>query len=185
MGADEAFHVQDPAIPGSDLRATLAILAAACARIPADLVFAGADTSDGQAGVLGAALAARLSLPYLSFASEIEPASTGTVRVRRLTPEGYDVLEAPMPALVMGTQVLGEPRYPTLRGIMAARSKATTTWPLADVGIDPSAVGASVADTVVLATAPPTERAAATVVREAPAAAVERIMALLGERGII
>jgi electron transfer flavoprotein beta subunit len=185
MGAAEAYHVLDPAIEGSDLRATLDILAAACRKASWDLLFAGADTSDGQAGVLGAALAARLGSPYLSFASEIEPVGSDTVRVRRLTAEGYDVLEAPMPALVMGTQLLGAPRYPTLRGIMAARSKAPTTWSLANLGIDPSTVGDRAAHTQVLATAPPAARAPATIVRDTPAAAVERIVALLDERGIL
>ena len=186
MGAGEAYHVVDPAIAGSDLRGTLDVLEAACRRIEHDLLFAGADTSDGQAGVLAAALAARLGLPYLSYAAEVEPVgSSGTVRVRRLTASGYDVLEAPLPALVMGTQVLGAPRYPTLRGIMAARSKAPTTWSLADLGVDPAKVGTAGADTVVLAATPPTVRAAATIVRDTPAAAVERIIALLDERGIL
>ena len=149
MGATEAYHVVDPAIAGSDLRATLAILEAACRKVSYDLLFAGADTSDGQAGVLAAALAARLGLPYLSYAAEIEPVGPGSVRVRRLTADGFDVLEAPLPALVMGTQVLGAPRYPTLRGIMAARSKAPTTWSLADLGIDPATVGGGAAETEV------------------------------------
>ena len=163
MGATEAYHVVDPAIAGSDLRATLAILEAACRKVSYDLLFAGADTSDGQAGVLAAALAARLGLPYLSYAAEIEPVGPGSVRVRRLTADGFDVLEAPLPALVMGTQVLGAPRYPTLRGIMAARSKAPTTWSLADLGIDPATVGGGAAETEVLATAVPSARAAATI----------------------
>ena len=69
-------------------------------------------------------LAARLGLPYLSYAARIEPGPQGdTVRVRRISTTGYDLLEAPLPALVMGTQVLGEPRYPSLRGIMQARSQ--------------------------------------------------------------
>jgi electron transfer flavoprotein beta subunit len=186
MGASEAYHVADPAIAGSDLRGTLAVLEAATRAIEYDLLFAGADTSDGQAGVLAAALAARLGLPFLSFASEIEPdAASGTVRVRRLTASGYDVLEAPLPALVMGTQVLGAPRYPTLRGIMAARSKTPTTWTLADLGVDPSGVGEAGAGTTVLAAEPPAARAAATIVRDEPSVAVGRIVALLDERGIL
>jgi electron transfer flavoprotein beta subunit len=186
MGAGEAYHVADPAIAGSDLRGTLAILEAATRRIEHDLLFAGADTSDGQAGVLAAALAARLGLAYLSFASEIEPDEAArTVRVRRLTATGHDVLEAPLPALVMGTQLLGAPRYPTLRGIMAARGKAPTTWTLADLGVEPATVGEAGARTSVLSAEPPAARAAATIVREEPAVAVERIVALLDERGIL
>jgi electron transfer flavoprotein beta subunit len=185
MGATEAFHVVDSAIAGSDLRSTLDILDAACRKVTFDLLFAGADTSDGQAGVLAAALAGRLGLPYLSYAAEIEPVGSEAVRVKRLTADGYDVLEARLPALVMGTQVLGAPRYPTLRGIMAARSKAATTWSLADLGLDPATVGGGAARTEVLATRAPAARAAATIVRDTPAVAVERIVALLDERGIL
>jgi len=87
--------------------------------------------------VVGAAVAARLGLPYLSYASEIKPSADGTrVTIHRLSPTGYDVLTAATPAVVMGTQVLGEPRYASLRGIMQARSKELTVWNLADLGID-------------------------------------------------
>ncbi len=124
MGAARAVHVSDPALAGSDARATATVLAAALKRLEYDLVFAGADTSDGLGGVVGPWLAALLGLPYLSYGSRIEPGPDGTtVRVRRLGARGYDLLEAPMPALVMGTQVLGEPRYPSLRGIMQARTQ--------------------------------------------------------------
>ena len=109
MGAARAYHVIDDAIRGSDIRATVSILEAAIRRIEYDVVFAGTDTSDGLGGVVGAALAARLGLPYLSYASEIEP-TDGGVRIHRLSATGYDVLEAPTPALVMGTQLLGTPR---------------------------------------------------------------------------
>ena len=87
-------------------------------------MLAGFDTSDGVGGVIGAAVATKLGLPYLSSAAKIEPdPAAGTVRVRRISATGFDVLEAPMPALIVGTQLLGEPRYPSLKGIMAARSK--------------------------------------------------------------
>ena len=91
-------------------------------------LLAGADTSDGGAGVVPAGVAALLGLPYLSYAAKIEPdPAAGRVRVHRISPTGYDVLEAPMPALVVATQALGEPRYPSLKGIMAARSKTIAT----------------------------------------------------------
>ena len=119
MGAARAVHVVDDGVRGSDIRATVEILTAALRKMEFDLVFAGADTSDGLGGVVGAALAARLGLPYLSYASEIAPSAAGGVRVHRLSAAGYDVLEAPTPALVMGTQLLGAPRYP-----VAARDHA-------------------------------------------------------------
>ena len=186
MGATRAVHVQDDAIKGSDIRATVNVLEAALKKLEYDLVLAGADTSDGQGGIVGAALSARLGLPYLSYASVIEPnADGGTVRVRRLSPTGYDVLEAKMPALVMGTQLLGDPRYPSLRGIMQARSKEVSTWSLADLGLDAGTVGDAVAATKVVSAEPPPARGGATVVREAPDAAVEKIVEFLASRRLI
>lgn len=186
MGATRAVHVADDAIAGSCAAATARIVAAALATLEYDLVFAGADTSDGQGGVVAAAVAARLGLPYLSYASRIEPAADGSsVTVRRLSTTGYDVLEAPTPALVMGTQLLGEPRYPSLRGIMQARSKEVRTLTLADLAIDPATVGAAGATTKVLGAEPPPARAGATVIREAPETAVAQIVDFLAARRLI
>ncbi len=184
MGATSAVHVLDDAIAGSCAWATTNILAAALQRLTYDVIFAGADSSDGQGGVVPAAVAARLGLPYLSYASEIEP-TDGGIRIQRLTPAGYDILEAPTPALVMGTQVLGEPRYPSLRGIMQARSKQVLTWSLAELGIDPSSVGAAAATTRVLGADPPPARAGATVVKDAPEVAVAQIVDFLAARRLI
>ena len=185
MGAARAVHISDPAIAGSDLQATARILAEAVGRLEYDLVLAGFDSSDGGAGVIASMVATLLRLPYLSNAADIEPAGEGRVRVRRLSPTGYDVIEAPMPALVMGTQLLGAPRYPSLRGIMQARSKEVVAWDLAALGIDPASVGAGSAGTKVLEARTPPPRGAGDVVREAPDAAVERIVAFLGERGLL
>jgi electron transfer flavoprotein beta subunit len=186
MGATRAVHVSDPALAGSCARATAEVLAAALRRLDYDLVFAGADTSDGQGSVVGAAVAARLGLPYLSYAARIEPGADGSsVRVHRLSPSGYDVLEAPMPALVMGTQLLGEPRYPSLRGIMQARGKEVVVMTLADLGIDAARVGMAAATTRVLSVALPAPRAGAVVVREAPDAAVARIVDFLVTRRLL
>lgn len=184
MGATRAYHVADDALAGSCLRATVEILVAALRRIEFDLVFAGADTSDGQGGVVAPAVAARLALPYLSYASEIEP-TDGGVRIHRLSTAGYDVLEAPTPALVMGTQVLGEPRYPSLRGIMRARSKEVTTWSLSDLGIDPGTVGKAGATTRVLGSEAPPQRSGATVVRGAPEEVVAQVVDFLAGRRLI
>ncbi len=186
MGAARAVQVADDALAGSDALATGRVLAAALGRLDYDLALAGADTSDGQGGVVGAAVATRLGLPYLSYAASIEPdPAAGVVRVRRISPTGYDVIEARMPALIAGTQLLGEPRYPSLRGIMQARSKQIATWSLADLGIDPASVGSAASRTTVQEATPPPERAGATVVRDAPDAAVERIVEFLASRRLI
>lgn len=186
MGAARAVHVSDEALAGSGTGATVEVLAAALRRLDFDLVFAGADTSDGQGGIVAAALATTLRLPYLSYAAKIAlDAGATTVRVDRLSASGYDVLEAPMPALVMGTQLLGEPRYPSLRGIMQARTKETLIWSLAELGVDPGRVGAGAATTRVLSVAPPPARGGATVVRDGAAVAVERIVEFLAARRLV
>ncbi len=185
MGATRAVHVADDALRGSDMRATLEVLTAALKKMqPWDLVFAGADTSDGQGGVLGAALAVRLGMPYLSYASEIEP-TDGGVRIHRINPTGYDILEAPTPAVVMGTQLLGAPRYPSLRGIMQARSKPVEAWTLADLDLAPAAVGGGAATTKTLDASKPPERAGATFVRDAADDAVAKVVDFLASRRLI
>jgi electron transfer flavoprotein beta subunit len=186
MGATRGVLVTDPAIAGSCTVATTQILAAALKTLEFDLVLAGVDTSDGGAGVVAPGVAALAGLPYLSYAATIEPDTAArTVRVNRITPSGYDVLEAPMPVLISGTQALGEPRYPSLKGIMAARSKEITTLSLADLGVDPTTVGTAASRTKVVDSRPPEPRGATRVVREAPDEAARQVVALLSERGLI
>jgi electron transfer flavoprotein beta subunit len=186
MGATSGVLVTDPAIEGSDTVATTRILAAALKTLEFDLVFAGVDTSDGTSGLVAPGVAVLTGLPYLSYAATIEPDTNArTVRVRRITADGYDVLEAPLPALISGTQALGEPRYPSLKGIMAARSKEITTIGLSDLGIDPATVGLAGATTKVVGSQAPEARAATRVVREAPDEAARQVVALLSERRII
>jgi len=184
MGADSAILVTDPALEGSDTLTTARVLAAALSRLEYDLVLAGADTSDGGAGVVAAGVAALTGLPYLSYAARIEP-SPGRVRVRRLSPTGYDLLEAPLPALVVATQALGEPRYPSLKGIMGARSKQIASWSLADIALDAGTVGGALATNRVLAARAPEARAATRVIREPAAVAAAHVVDFLAERRLI
>ena len=188
MGAHRAVLVTDPVLEGSDTLSTVRVLAAALKAVEFDLLLAGADTSDGGAGVVPAGIAALLGLPYLSYAAKIEPDPTaGTVRVRRISPTGYDVLEAPLPALVVCTQALGEPRYPSLKGIMAARSKEIVTQALGDVtdaGKEGDVGGAAAATKVLDSEAPP-PRGATRVIREPAAEAAKQLVAFLVERRIV
>jgi electron transfer flavoprotein beta subunit len=186
MGATRGVLVTDPALEGSDTVATARVLAAALKTLEFDLAFAGVDTSDGVSGTVAPGVAAFAGLPLLSYAATIEPdAATRTVRINRITADGYDVLEAPMPVLISGTQALGEPRYPSLKGIMAARSKEITTIGLADLGIEPAAVGLAGARTRVVDSRPPEPRAATRVLREAPEEAARQVVGLLAERRLI
>jgi electron transfer flavoprotein beta subunit len=186
IGAVRAYQVTDDALAGSDIRATVTVLTAALRRIDADLVFVGAGSSDGAGAVVSAAIAARLGLPYLGDAAEIElrhdPAA---VRVRRPLHGGHEVVQVGLPAVVMGTQLLGEPRYPSLRGIMAARTREIVTWSLADVGVDPAEVGWGAATIRVGSMTTPPARGAATVISAPPAEAATAVADLLASRGLI
>jgi len=186
MGAATGVLVTDPALEGSCAVSTAKVLAAALTTVECDLVLAGVDTSDGVGGVVGPAIATLTGLPLLSYATVIEPdPGAGTVRVRRISPTGYDLLEAPMPALITCTQALGEPRYPSLKGIMGARNKEIVTRSLADLGLDGATVGGAVTTTSILATASPPGRGATRVIREAPDEAARQVVAYLAERKII
>lgn len=164
MGASRAVVVSDPALSGACTWSTTQVLAAALRTLEFDLVLAGIDTSDGGAGVVGAGIAALLRLPYLSHARRIEPFADG-VRVERLSATGHDVLESTLPAVVAGTQLLGEPRYPTLRGIMGARSKEIAIRTLAEIGLADRPLGGAHATTALLAARPPASRGETRVVR--------------------
>ena len=186
MGATRGVLVTDPALAGSDAVSTARVLAAALRALEFDLALAGVDTSDGVGGTVAAAVAAHLRLPYLSYAARIEPdEAAATVRVRRISPTGYDVLEAPMPALISCTQVLGEPRYPSLKGIMGARSKEIAIRSLADLGLDPATVGGAAASTMIVDKRSPAPREATEVVRGAPADGAAKIVELLAGRRLI
>jgi electron transfer flavoprotein beta subunit len=186
MGAHRGVLVSDAALAGSDHGSTIAVLVAALRDLEFDLVLAGFDTSDGVGGVLGAAVATKLGLPYLSSAARIEPdPAAGTVRVRRISATGFDVLEAPMPALIVGTQLLGEPRYPSLKGIMAARSKEIVTRSLADLGLDAAAVGGAAARSKVTGQTKPPARGATKVIRGTPQEGAAAIVELLAARRLI
>jgi electron transfer flavoprotein beta subunit len=185
MGAARAVLVTDDALAGSCALSTMRVLAAALRTVEFDLVLAGADSADGGGGVVGAGIAALLDLPLVSGAAAIDAAGEGAIHVRRLVGTGEETVEVPLPALVVGTQLLGEPRYPTLKGIMGARSKEIAVRTLQDLDLGGAAVGGAAAATVVLAQRPPAARAAARVIREAPDVAAREVVDFLVERRAI
>src|SRR3954449_201035 len=135
MGADRAVLVSDDGAAGADLVATSAALAKALERESADLVLFGQQANDSDGAVLWAAVADRLRLPVISQAAEISDAD-GKLTVKRQTEFGYDVIEAPTPAVVAVSDAINEPRYPSLKGIMGAKSKPQETVSLSDIGAD-------------------------------------------------
>jgi electron transfer flavoprotein beta subunit len=135
MGADRAVLVSDDGAAGADLVATSSVLAKALERESADLVLFGQQAGDSDGAVLPAAVADRLRLPVVSQAAEVTHAD-GKLTVKRQTEFGYDVIEAPLPAVIAVSDAINEPRYPSLKGIMGAKSKPQETVSLADLGLD-------------------------------------------------
>ena len=148
MGADKAVHVVDPALHGSDALHTSAVLAAALGQLEYDLILCGAEATDSQMSVMPALLAERLGIPQLSGARKLTVDGT-TAKIERQTDGGYWALEAPLPAIVSTWDTINEPRYPSFKGIMAAKKKPVATWTLADLGLQPSQVGLEAAWTKV------------------------------------
>ena len=149
MGAHAGVHVSDDAIHGSDAVATSLILAEALKKIGgADLILTGMASTDGAMGVVPSMLAERLGLPQVTLASELT-VDGGTVTIRRDDDAASETITATLPALVSVTDQINEPRYPSFKGIMAAKKKPVETWSLADLGIDAELVGLAAAWTTV------------------------------------
>lgn len=134
MGAHAGVLVTDPALRGSDVLATAKVLAAVLRRKPFDLVLGGVESTDGYTGTLPMSVAELLGVPSATFARALE-ISNGTLRIERQTEEGYDVVECPLPALATVTGSAADPRYPTLKGIMSAKTKPVEQLSLADLSL--------------------------------------------------
>ena len=165
MGADKAVHVVDDALAGSDAVQTSYALAQALSTLEWDLVVLGSESTDAKMSVIPAMLAERLGRPQLSFANKVD-VTDGTVRIQRLTDYGHDVVEASLPAVVSVVEKINEPRYPSFKGIMAAKKKPLTSLSAADAGIEADRVGLANAPTVVAEFAVRPPRQAGTVVTD-------------------
>jgi electron transfer flavoprotein beta subunit len=165
MGAAKAILVSDPALAGSDALSTAKVLGAALKRAEPDLVIAGTESTDGYTGTVPEQIAAILGFASVTFAKKIEVAD-GTVKVERQTEAGYDEVEAPLPTVVSVTAGVVEPRYPSFKGIMAAKSKPVDEVTVADLGIDAAMVGwAGAGQEIIDVTAAP-EREAGEVIED-------------------
>jgi electron transfer flavoprotein beta subunit len=183
MGADRAVLVTDPGAAGSDLVATSKILAKALERESADLVLFGQQASDADGAVLWAAIAERLRRPVVSQAAELK-LEGGSLRVKRQTEFGYDVIEAPLPAVVAVSDAINEPRYPSLKGIMGAKKKPFEILSLADVGVDAGDAGEAGSKTEVIALGEPPSRGDARKIEDDGNAA-QAIVDFLAEKRLV
>jgi electron transfer flavoprotein beta subunit len=136
MGAAKAVLVSDPTLAGADALTTAKVLAAATKKLgDADLIIAGTESSDGYTGTVPEQMAEVLGLPSVTFAKTVEVAD-GTLKVDRQTEEGYDEVTCPLPAVVSVTAGVVEPRYPSFKGIMSAKSKPVENVTAADLGVE-------------------------------------------------
>jgi electron transfer flavoprotein beta subunit len=183
MGADRAVLVCDDAAAGSDLVATSKVLAKALERENPDLVLFGQQASDADGAVLWAAVAERLHRPVVSQVAELK-LQDGSLRLKRQTEFGYDVIEAPLPAVIAVSDAINEPRYPSLKGIMGAKKKPFDTLSLADIDVDAGEAGEAGSKTEVLALGEPPSRGDARKIEDDGSAA-QQIVDFLAEKRLV
>jgi electron transfer flavoprotein beta subunit len=183
MGADSALLITDETAAGSDLVATTNILAAALEPEGADLVIFGQQAGDSDGAVLWAAVADKLRRPVISQVAELT-LSDGKVTGKRQTEFGYDTIEAPLPAIVAVSDAINEPRYPSLKGIMGARSKPQRSVTVSELGVDTAGVGEAGSKTVVQGLNDPPPRGD-TVKIEDDGSAPEKIVEYLEEKKLL
>ncbi|MGZ5406382.1 MAG: electron transfer flavoprotein subunit beta/FixA family protein [Aeromicrobium sp.] len=165
MGAHKGVHVSDDAIHGSDAAATSLVLAEAIKKLEYDLVVFGMTSTDGGLGVVPTMVAERLGLPAVTYGSEIT-ADGSTISIRRDGDAATETIEATGPLVLSVTDQTGEARYPSFKGIMAAKKKEVTEWSLSDLGIDASQVGLDAAWTKVASFTPRPARTAGEIVTD-------------------
>ena len=178
MGADRGILIADEKLSGADALLTATALAAAIKAEAPDIVICGTESYDGSTGMVPPILAELLGLPQLTFAKKVEIDGTN-VKVNRQTSDGHMVVEASMPALITVTAAIAEPRYASLKGIMAARSKEVKQLTLADLGVE----AGERAETIEGMADAETRKAGAII--EDDGTAVERIVKVLADAKVI
>jgi electron transfer flavoprotein beta subunit len=183
MGAAKAILVSDDALAGSDALGTAKVLAAAIKRAEPDLVLTATESTDGYTGTIPVQVAELLGLPSITFAKKIA-IEGGTVKVERQTEAGYDEVECPMPAVVSVTAGVVEPRYPSFKGIMAAKSKPVDVLTVSDLGIPSDQVGSAGARQEITEVSKVADRGAGEIVVDEGDGA-ERVLAFLQELKVV
>ena len=183
MGADQAVHLIDDGLAGSDALQTSLALAQVLGRIGFDLVILGSESTDARMGVLPAMLAERLGVPQLSLASKVEVDGTA-IRIHRQADYGYDTVEAALPAVISVVEKINEPRYPSFKGIMAAKNKPVDELKVADLGLSPDQVGWSGARQAITDVSAAEERKAGEIIED-EGDAHERVVSYLEQLKVI
>lgn len=186
MGADELILLEDPAFEGGDSWSNAYALAMAIKKVGQfDLIFCGRQAADWDSGQVGSGIAELLGIPSVTLAKKVE-ITDGKARVERVLPDGYQVIEVTLPALITVSNELGEPRYATLKGIMAAAKKQPTVWKPTDIGADQSQIGAAGRKTKLLKLFQPVREGKCEIVTaDSPAEAGTKLAARLREAKLI
>jgi electron transfer flavoprotein beta subunit len=184
LGADRAVLLTDEALAGSDISGTARALSAVLAKQDADLVILGQQAADADCYVMAAAVADHLERPLVTQVAHLE-IDGGKLRAKRQTEHGYDVIEAPLPAVVSVSDAINTPRLPSIKAIMGAKKKPTEVLSAADAGVDPSLVGADGARSVVTNVAPPPAKESGRRIEDSGGDSAGAIVEFLAERGVI
>ena len=184
LGADRAVLVTDAALAGSDIAGTAYVLAAAVGKQDADLVLLGQQAADADCYVMAAAVADHLRRPLVTQVAELR-LDGGTVRAKRQAEHGYDLIEAPLPAVVSVSDAINTPRLPSIKAIMGAKRKPLETVSAADLGLDAARVGGDGARSVVRAVSPPPPKAEGLKIEDSGGDSAEKVVAFLSEKGLI
>jgi len=183
MGVDEGILVTDPALAGSDAMATSLALAAAIQKAAVDVVIMGIESTDAKMSVVPAMVAERLGWPMLTLAQALT-IDGSTATVHRQTSVGHDVVTASLPAVVSVVEKFNEPRYPSFKGITAAKKKTVEHWGIDDIGLDASQVGVAGSRTKVAAAVPRPAKQAGLIVED-DGTAVAALVDFLVERRLV
>jgi len=184
LGADRAVLLTDPVLAGSDISGTAYALSAVLEAQNADLVILGQQAADADCYVMAAAVADHLRRPLVTQVASLS-LEGGTLRAKRQTEHGYDVIEAPLPAVVSVSDAINTPRLPSIKAIMGAKKKPLETLSAADAGVDAGQVGESGAHSVVRSVAPPAAKSAGVTIEDSGGDSAGQVVELLAGKGLI
>jgi electron transfer flavoprotein beta subunit len=182
LGVDEAILISDRAFAGSDTWATAYVLSRAIAMIAEyDLIICGRQTLDGDTGQVGPELSEMLAIPFVAYVSKIEEVTDGGIRVQRMVEEGYEVIEATLPAVITVVKEINVPRLPSLRGSMKAKTAQVPVWTAEDINAEPDRAGIAGSPTRVVKIFFPQRTQASEMLEGGPDQQVEQLVEKLGE----
>jgi electron transfer flavoprotein beta subunit len=184
LGADRAVLVTDDSLAGSDIAGTAHVLAAVIGKQDADLVILGQQAADADCYVMAAAVADHLERPVVTQVADLTVEGSG-IRAKRQTEHGYDVIEAPLPAVVSVSDAINTPRLPSIKAIMGAKKKPLETLTAADAGVDAGRVGESGAQSIVHSIAPPAAKAAGVTIEDSGGDSAGQVVEILSGKGLI